>query len=308
MEQLFINDIPLSELGAVLAPDSYKSALTWAKFKAIKSTEWAEWNYADYDLSRPTMDKRNVTLNFHCITQVGYANFINYLLQYVYSFYEFPELGITLKLRIENNSLKSLSKKWDSFSLTFVDDEPYMQVSPSLSEIPLPDTGYELDDMDLSKVGISVLKDTLKSLVQKTGIKERLLINENSMNGAIYDGAAYPTIDFGQRYKTGSFTLKCLLRAQNLVAAVRNYYYLLNLLKQPEKRRLHITQLQGYLDCYYQSNNVIGVHKKLSSGYAGIAFDLTFTIVDKFVADVLSTDNESHALISEDNEYLTDKI
>lgn len=308
MELLLINDIPLSAFGAVLAPDSYKSALTWPKFKSIETNDWAEYNYAEPDLSNPKLDKRNVTLNFHCLSEFGYTALLNYLLQYVFSFYNFPELDITLKMRIDTNSLKNIGK-WDSFSITFVDCEPYMQVSPSLSAISLPKTGYELDELDLSAVGISILDGTMKSVIQKMGIKERLTINERSFNGAIYDGEAYPNVDGLQKSKVGTFVLKCLLRAQNLAAAVKNYYYLFNLLRQPKKRRLHITQLQGFIDCYYNSNTVSAVHKILSSGYAGIVFDLQFTIVDKFIAEVLSDDDATKALISDDSRYyLTEKI
>lgn len=272
MEKLLINDIALSDLGAVLAPDSYKSVLTWAKFKSIESNDWAEYNFAEYDLSQPTLDKRSVTLNFHANGDDGYKRLIGYLLQYVYSFYEFPELGVTLRLRVDTSSLNHIGK-WQSFSVTFYDDAPYFQVSPSLSEMHLADTGYTLDGVDLSRYGIAILKDTIKTLMQKQGVKERLTISENSMDGAIYDAGG------DQMFKVGTFTLKCLLRAQNLVSAVRNYYYLYNLLRQSGTRRIYAEKIDETIECFYNQCTVNNVHKELASGFAGIAADISFTIV-----------------------------
>lgn len=297
MDKLLINDIPLSELGAVLAPDSYKSVLTWSKFKSLQSNDWAEYNFVEYDLSKPTLDRRTVTLNFHANGESGYLRFINYLLQYVYSFFEFPELGVTLRLRVNNNSLSHLGK-WQSFSITFADDAPYFQVSPSLSETHFPDTGYTLDGHDLSQYGCAILKDTLKSVMQKQAIKERLLINENSMDGAIYDAGG------DQMFKDGTFTLKILLRAQNLTFAVRNYYYLYNLLRQSGARRIYVELLDETILCFYNQCTVSEVHKKLSSGMAGIAFDLTFTIIKRNISTVLGSDDLTKALVTESNKYL----
>lgn len=302
MEKLLINDIPLSELGAVLAPDSYKSVLTWAKFKSIQSNDWAEYNFAEYDLSKPTLDRRTVTLNFHANGANGYKRLMGYLLQYVYSFYEFPELGVTLRMRVDTNSLNHLGK-WQSFSVTFYDDAPYFQVSPSLSEMHLANTGYTLDGVDLSRYGIAILKDTIKTLMQKQGVKERLTISENSMDGAIYDGKAYPT-EADVIFKSGTFTLKCLIRAQNLVSVVRNYYYLYNLLRQSGTRRIYAEKLDETIECFYNQCTVNNVHKELASGFAGIAADISFTIVKRKIVTVLGTDNIDKALITHDNKFL----
>ena len=166
MEKLIINDIPLSELGAILAPDSYKSVLMWSKFKSLQSNDWAEYNYTEYDLTSPKLDKRSVTLNFHANGANGYNRFMEYLLQYVYSYYEFPDLGVTLRMRIDTNSLKSIDGKWQSFSINFFDDEPYRQQSAVVRFQNFRDTGYELDNVDLAKYGISILKGSYQSFVQ----------------------------------------------------------------------------------------------------------------------------------------------
>lgn len=273
MEKLLINDIPLSELGAVLAPDSYKSVLTCTKFKSLQSNDWAEYNYTEYDLSSPTLDKRTVTLNFHANGADGYSRFMEYLLQYVYSYYEFPELGVTLRMRIDTNSLKNIDGKWQSFSINFFDDEPFTQSNAVVRFQDFADTGYTLDGTDLAVYGISILKGTLQTIVQKPQLKERLTISENSMDGAIYDQGGEI------RFKQQTITLKCLLRAETLAIARANYYYLFELLKQSGKRRLVVTEKNLALDCFYNSGTCNAVHKKMSSGFAGIAFDLTLNIV-----------------------------
>ena len=310
-DKLVINNIPLRELGCVLAPDSYKSALQWAKFKSIRSTDWAEYNYAEYDLEKPTLDKRTVTLNFHANGSDGYRWFMEYLMQYVYSYYYFPELGLTLRMRIDQNSLKSIDGKWQSFSINFIDDEPHPQQPLTVSFQDFPETGYALDGVDLATYGISILKGTLQTIVKKPNIKERLLINENSMDGTIYDGNAE------YRYKPNTFTLKCLLRAEDLTSAVANYYYIYELLRQSGTRRIQAQSPALYLlgeedgqevwvrmpaeniDCWYNQCTVNAVHKRLSSGLAGIAFDISFNIVSRAVVTVLGTDDETTALTSD---------
>lgn len=311
MEKLYINDIPLSELGCVLAPDSYKSALQWAKFKSIRSNDWAEHNYLEYDLEKPTLDKRTVTLNFHANGSDGYRWFMEYLMQYVYSYYYFPELSLTLRMRIDQNSLKSIDGKWQSFSINFIDDEPHRQQPLTVSFQDFPETGYALDGIDLATYGISILKGTLQTIVKKPNIKERLLINENSADGTIYDGNAE------YRYKPNTFTLKCLLRAENLTSAVANYYHIYELLRQSGTRRIQAQSPALYLlgeedgrevwvrmpaeniDCWYNQCTVNAVHKQLSSGFAGIAFDMSFNIVSRAVVTVLGTDDETTALTSD---------
>jgi hypothetical protein len=297
-EKLLINDIELSELGAVLAPDSYKSVLTWAKFKSIRSNDWAEYNYAEYDLEKPTLDKRTVTLNFHAKGEVGYRQFINYLMQYVYSYYSFPELGITLRMRVDNNSIKSIGYKWQSFSITFFDDEPYRQQSAVVQYQDFAPIGYTLDGKDLSVYGIQILKGTLQSVTQKAQVKERLTINENSMNGVIYD------INGDTKLKQQTFTLKCLLRAQNLTQTVANYYYLYELLRQAGTRRIHIKKLNENIDCFYNSSTVQAVHSQLASGLAGITFDIVFQVEKRGFFTVLGNDSLTTAITNEDNDYL----
>lgn len=292
MEKLIINDIPLPELGAILAPDSYKSVLMWSKFKSLQSNDWAEYNYTEYDLTSPKLDKRSVTLNFHANGANGYNRFMEYLLQYVYSYYEFPELGVTLRMRIDTNSLKSIDGKWQSFSINFFDDEPYRQQSAVVRFQNFRDTGYELDNVDLAKYGISILKGSYQSFVQIPQLKERLTISENSMDGAIYDHGS--DIKFKQR----SFTLKCLLRAETLQYAVANYYYIYELLRQSGARKIMYKNLR--CNCFYNSCNVTAVHSKMSSGNAGIAFDVTFNVVD-FAKDY---DSRIEYLESNGNQYI----
>ena len=272
MEKLLINDIPLSDLGAVLAPDSYKSVLTWSKFKSLQSNDWAEYNYVEYDLAQPTLDKRTVTLNFHANGADGYSRFMEYLMQYVYSYYEFPELGVTLRMRMDTNSLKSIDGKWQSFSINFFDDEPYRQQSSVVRLQNFRDTDYELDNVDLAQYGISILKGSYQSFVQIPQLKERLTISENSMDGAIYDHGS------DIKFKQSSFTLKCLLRAETLQYAVANYYYIYELLRQSGARKIMYKNLR--CNCFYNSCNITAVHSKMSSGNAGIAFDVTFNVVD----------------------------
>ena len=94
---IYIDGIPLSDLGVVLAPDSYRSVLQFPSLKSVKTNDWAEYDYIEPDLDSPTLDKRTVTLNFHANGIDGYERFIAYLERKSLFTWNFAELGVVCR-------------------------------------------------------------------------------------------------------------------------------------------------------------------------------------------------------------------
>ena len=278
---IYIDGIPLADLGVVLAPDSYRSLLQFPPLKSVTTNDWAELDYIEPDLLNPTLDKRTVTLNFHANGIDGYERFIAYLERKSLFTWNFADLGVVLPLRIESNGLKHTSRKWQSFSVSFVDDAPYHPDGSVIASMHYGGGGFLMDGVPLDYYGVFVLDGTLDKIRQIGKVKDRLIVSENSRDGAVYD--------YGGALKTASndIQIKCLIRAANVPALTNNYYALLNRLKSPRLRRIFVTSTLEVIECYYKSASCENVHKQLASGAAGIAFTLTMTVVNKGVMRVL---------------------
>ena len=293
-----VDNVALSDLGVVLAPDSYKSVLQFPSLKSVKVNDWAEYDYIEPDLDSPTLDKRTVTLNFHANGIDGYERFIAYLERKSLFTWNFAELGVVLPLRIESNGLKHTSRKWQSFSVSFVDDAPYHPDGSVIVSKHYGGGGFVMDGVPLDYYGVFVLDGTLEKIRQIGKVKDRLTVSENSRDGAVYD--------YGGSLKTASndIQIKCLIRAANMPTLINNYYALLNRLKSPHLRRIFVTSTMEVIECYYKSATCEDVHLHLASGAAGIAFTLTMTVVNKGVMRVLGDDADDYYLTDGSGKFL----
>lgn len=288
-----IDGTPLQDLGVVLAPDSYKSVLQFPSLKSVQTNDWAEHDYIEPDLHNPTLAKRTVTLNFHANGLDGYERFLAHLETKANFTWNFADLGVLIVLRVESNSLKSTSRKWQSFSLTFYDDEPYAPNSLLVPQWNLGGGGITLDDEALAKFGAYVLDGTIDKIRQQGKVKQRLTIDENSADGAVYDGGG--TIQIA----SNEISVKCLIRAASMPVCVANYFTLLNRLCAPDLRCMFVASLSEMIDCYYKSATCENVHLELNSGNAGIAFTFTMTVVNRQKVTFISDDEAEEVLTTD---------
>ena len=239
-----------------------------------------------------------MTLNFHANGIDGYERFIAYLERKSLFTWNFAELGVILPLRIESNGLKHTSRKWQSFSVSFVDDAPYHPDGSVIVSRQFGGGGFLMDGVPLDYYGVFVLDGTLDKIRQIGKVKDRLTVSENSRDGAVYD--------YGGALKTASndIQIKCLIRAANMPTLINNYYALLNRLKSPHLRRIFVTSTMEVIECYYKSATCEDVHRQLASGAAGIAFTITMTVVNKGVMRVLGDDAEDYYLTDEQGVFL----
>lgn len=296
--EIYVDGTDLWNLGVVLAPNSYKSVLQWAQLKSVKSNDWAEYDYIEPDLESPTLEKRNVTLNFHAQGLSGYETFISYLKEHSLQTWNFADLGIILSLRIDSNSLSHISPKWQSFSVSFVDNAPY---SPQYDVVDCSEYGgggIDFDNYECAFFGITILTDTLKSIRQIGKIKERLLIQQQSTDGAWYDNNGIKQVS------STDFTVRCLMRAKNVATLINNYFAFLRFLIRPNVRNIFVGDTMEILECYYKSSTCNEFCKRLSSGAVGIAFDIIFTLTGKGLLRLIASDSMEHTLVSDDGVYL----
>lgn len=293
ISEITVDGRSLFDLGVVLGKDSFKSLLQWSALKSVAINDWAEYDYIDPDLETPVLDKRNITMNFHAQGIDGYERFLAYLKRHAASVWYFPDLDVRISLRVDANNLQHVSRKWQSFSVTFVDDLPYHPDGEVEDSTHLGGGGFQIDDYHFDRWGVYILDGTLEKLRQVGKNKERLLVSENSRDGAVYD------TDGDVKTASTDIGIKCLIRAANMPQCVVNYYNLLNYITRPKTRLIFVQKTMEMVECYYKSSTCENVHLKLASGAAGIAFTITFAVTGKGILRVLGNDGA--------NEYLTDE-
>jgi hypothetical protein len=186
------------------------------------------------------------------------------------------------------------------FTLQFANDFPldenYEYIAPQST---IPATGeYELDDMDLSSYGITLLKGSLAELVKSPAVKKNLLTNINGRHGAIYDGE---NVVFQQK----DVRLNCLMRAGTMDEFWRNYDAFLYDLSRPGERRLFVESESEEYPCHYKSMNVSAFS---SEGKIWLQFSLTLVFISFRVGEsqYLLAGEDGEIIITEQGEYAID--
>ena len=82
----------------------YKALIQMPPFKNPDSTEWEEYDGAEYDLEDPVLDAKTFQMQF-CVTNVTQVSDLFFLLSdKSYHIFNFVELGRSFKLRLSQNS------------------------------------------------------------------------------------------------------------------------------------------------------------------------------------------------------------
>ena len=286
METLVVIDgVPIEEMGVYLLEKSYQSILQYPPLKSVDSNDWAEYDGIEPDLTNPTLDIRSITMRFLAKGGRAYLKFVNFLLKKEYRVFYFSELGIERRLRINDNSIEKFENEYQAFSITFFDDAPDTLSDGSFDE-PICGGTEEMtiDEIPLSAWGMTVLENTYQTLDAIPAIKQRLLINEQSMQGGIYDVGGEP------RIKEQAATLHIIMRAERVQDLITNFYGLLHYLTRPDARTLVLTRqmlvnrkltvLTDTFLFYYKSQTVNDVVLKgLDSGFVGLTFDIEICVI-----------------------------
>lgn len=314
--KLFIDGKDIYSLyGIFIVDGGYNELVNFPPLKSLDSNDWAEEDGAEFDLSAPVLDSRELNIKFAGVGMFHrFGTFINSLTDMAYHDFEFIDIGRSYKLRLTTQSaLTSKQLSYSSFTLRFADDFPmnyeeHVYQVPSSSLVSLE--GYELDDRSLSAYGITVLEGSLDEVLKSPAVKKNLLVNINSKNGATYDGE-YVT------FQTKDVKLNCLMRAASLQEFWRNYdSFLYDLIRRPDpkapydpgetnERMLYVEDTGYEYPCYYKSCAVTNF-SPVGEIWFQFSLTLVFTSFRVSEEEFLLASEDGLLIITEDGEYCID--
>jgi hypothetical protein len=216
--------------------------------KKPESNDWGEEDGAEFDLSSPVADTRELSVNFAFHGSPSrFGAFIEALSDGAYHDFDFAGIGRTCRLRPVSQPDMSQIASLGTFSLRFADDFPlqgYTYAAPQ-SGIVLQ-CGYALDGRELSEYGVYVLRGSNTEIRKMPAVKKNLLQDLRNRSGVLYDGERV-------RFQTKDVKLPCLMRAATLPGFWRNRDALLYDLIRPGERMLRVDATCGEYACFYKS-------------------------------------------------------
>jgi hypothetical protein len=288
----------------VFVTDSGYAELTG--FAALKSTDsnvWAEDDGAEFDLSCPKLNSRELSVKFAFLgVDAMFGGFMERLSDMSYHVFDFAEIGRTYRLRLVNHPELQLVRDMGLFTLRFADDFPLdgYVYSPPVSGVPVPAQGYELDGRDLSEYGVCILQGSEKEVLKSPAVKLNLLTDIKAHSGAVYDG---------QRviFQTKDVKLNCLMRANTLAELWRNWDALLYDLVRPNERLLYVDSTGYEYPCFYKG---CSVEKFAPTGKIWLQFALTLTFTSFRVdaEEFLLAAENGRLIITEQDDYAIDLL
>lgn len=294
------------EYGVFVERYGYKALIQAPPFKSVDSTEWDEYDGAEYDLSEPVLDSKTFAIAF-CITDITSASDMFELLSdKAYHTFDFRELGKTFRLRLTSNGSLSSKVKLGKMSLSFSDDFPTPDAADPYPEraSDVRQSGYELDDIDFARFGVYILNGTDDNILKAPNVRQNLTIDTNGEAGVTYD-------DEVVMYRPKDVVVKMLIRANDVTTFWKRWNSLFTALIKPETRRLYIDKTVEEFDCFYKKCSV-SKFDILRNGRVWCEFSVTMTFTNSrptgnyalLVTEddelVLTEDEESYILLRND--------
>jgi hypothetical protein len=286
--------------GITITSGSYVNLLLFSPLKNIDSNDWPEEDGIEADLSSPRLDTREFALNFSARSKLMANDFFDAISDEAYHNFNFAEIGKTYKLRLVSQQNINVLRDMETFTLQFANDFPFDEnYEYAAPQSEMPSTGEcELDDIDLSSYGITLLKGSLAELIKSPAVKKNLLTNINSRHGIIYDGEEVV-------FQTKEVKLSCLMRAATLPEFWQNYDAFLYDLSRPGERRLFVDSEGEEYPCYYKS---MSAGNFSFGGKIWFQFTLTLVFTSFRVGEIqyLLSSEDKEIIITEDNEHAID--
>lgn len=304
VNRLFIdgNDAYL-KYGAYVVSGGWNDLVAYPPLKSVESNDWQEEDGVEADLSNPVLDTREVSVKFAFGGLFSrFCLFVELLSDGAYHEFDCAYIGRKFKLRMTQTPNLDIAKVLGTATIKFSDDFPMYGLDyqvPS-SDMPVCDE-YMIDNAPTTEYGMRVLQGSMSEVMKPADVKQNLLRNISTEQGAMYDGK---TVTF----KSKDVKLKCLMRAATLDTLWRNYYALLYDLIQPEERFLTVRELEQGFPCYYKSCQVSDF---IPDGRIWLAFTLTLTFTGNFRLNdndfVLATE-DGIIVFTEDGEYAVEML
>ena len=240
-----------AEFGVYVIQGGWNELIAYPPLKAVESNDWQEEDGIEADLSAPVLDTREVSL------RIAFGGLDNRLLELLellsdgaYHMFDCRHIGRMYKLRLVSMPNLTIAERIGTVTLKLADDFPldnYVYNAPSSAVAPNAD--YTLDGRKFTDYGVRVLQGALEEVVKTPSVKDNLLRNINTQQGAWYDGKAVV-------YKAKDIKISCLMRATTLTELWRNYDALLYDLIRPSERVLGVEELGAEYPFHYKSCQV----------------------------------------------------
>lgn len=237
-----------TQYGAYLSDGQLVTLLELPKLKTPISTEWADQDGMEYDLTAPLLDSRTLSLKFHIRTPEGFYSLIETLQTGAYHTFNVPSVGQTYTLRLTQTGSLNVTGNLITVSLTFSEDTPIVPTgSPSTSAL-IPLTGITLDSTDLAYYGIRPIEGIRADVITPLPQREALKVTTcNTAGIALYDSQTVTQ-------KPATLTLPLYITAPTVTDLIRRYHSLLVTLLSPN---LHTIEAYGHtIECFYQSVSI----------------------------------------------------
>ena len=237
--------------GVYVVSGGWNDLISYPPIKSVESNDWHEVDGIEADLSEPKLNTKEVSLK---IAYAGafslFADFISLLSDKAYHEFNCAYIGRRYTLRLTQMPNLDHANALGFITLKLNDDFPLNDYTynASSSLIPAVDD-YLIDGVPFTNYGVRILEGSLSEVMKTASVKQNLICNLSTTNGAIYDGA---TVTF----KSKDVKLKCLMRAKSLSELWRNYDALLFDLIRPNERLLEVQELEQAFPCMYKSASV----------------------------------------------------
>lgn len=274
--------------GVFVAKGAYADLVNYPALKEPDKNDWHEENGIEVDLSDPKLDTRSFDMSFGAVDYFNAGLFIEKLAEGAYHDFRFEEIGITRKLRLVSYPNKKIFKKLTTFTLKFADDFPLDGFVSDIPPITNKFSKVEIDNNDLlNSYSVYVLEGVLEEINKTPDVKQNLLVNVKTGNGASYHDDMQR-----QRFQAKQINLKCLLTQKvndNGRYWYQDYYNLLNDLVRPGERALYEDFNFNTIPCYYHSSKVDKLEIINDKLWCEFTLSLMLTDYDVEVYFLLST-------------------
>ena len=307
-----------TEYGVFVERWGYKNLIQMPAFKAPESTEWEEFDGAEFDLTDPVLDSKTFQMQFCAINITQVQDLFALLSDKSYHIFNFVELGRSFKLRLSNNNALSSKIALGKFTISLVDDFPpiryqagmsnailnqdfprVLNVQPYEASVIKMNIGYDLDDVDFGRMGVNILDGTNQNILKSPNVRENLKVSIKGRSGVEYD-------DENVFYKPRDVQMKVLIHADDITDFWHRYDSLFTILIQPETRSLLSWEVAMEYECFYKSCQITKFDI-LNNGHVWCEFTLTLT----FVADrpvemewLLASEDMEWILTEEDENFV----
>lgn len=275
-----------STWGIIIMEGSYEGVVQFPPLKKVPENNWQEYDGIDVELSNPVLDIKEFEMTF--VTVEKFAN-IGGLLDALsdgasHDIY-FYDLDITKTIRLSNASkLKGTFLHMRQITLTFCEDQTGLVDTEPVSDCS--QTGYEIDNVQLSDYGIYILEGSDEEILIQPEVKKNLIVSiENKA------GAEYP--DDEVKYEAKDVTINALMIAATIHQFTNNMNALLYALTRPNTRSFYFGATDDTYQCFYKKQ---AIKKFTTTKGNGIWCEFTLTLC---FTDYRQT-NETYVLATND--------